>query len=79
MSQNEFSTFDLGLATVLVTLGYELLRLDKSNPKKVSFIFKNDENIEQVMTDYFNDKIKLPAQTLFNNQKNLKNRIYSGA
>lgn len=79
MSQNEFSTFDLGLATVLVTLSYELLRLDKSNPKKVSFIFKNDENIEQVMTDYFNDKIKLPAQTLFNNQKNLKNRIYSGA
>jgi len=79
MSQNEFSTFDLGLATVLVTLNYELLRLDKSNPKKVSFIFKNDKDIEQVMTDYFNDKIKLPAQTLFNNQKNLKNRIYSGA
>jgi len=79
MNQNEFSTFDLGLATVLVTLGYELLRLDKSNPKKVSFIFKRDKDIEQVMTDYFNDKIKLPAQTLFNNQKNLKNRIYSGA
>lgn len=79
MDQNEFSTFDLGLSTVLVTLNYELLRLDKSNPKKVSFIFKKDKDIEQVMTDYFNDKIKLPAQTLFNNQKNLKNRIYSGA
>jgi len=79
MNQNEFYTFDLGLATVLATLGYELLRLDKSNPKKVSFIFKKDKDIEQVMTDYFNDKIKLPAQTLFNNQKNLKNRIYSGA
>jgi len=79
MTQNEFSTFDLGLATILVTLGYELLELDRSNPKKVRFIFKREKNIEEVMSDYFNDKIKLPAQTLFNNQKNLKNRIYSGA
>jgi len=79
MSQNEFSTFDLGLAAVLVTMNYELLELDRSNPKKVRFIFKREKNIEGVMTDYFNDKIKLPAQTLFNNQKNLKNRIYSGA
>lgn len=79
MSQNEFSTFDLGLATVLITLGYELLELDRSNPKKVRFMFKREKNIEGVMGDYFNDKIKLPAQTLFSNQKNLKNRIYSGA
>jgi len=79
ITQDEFSTFDLGLASVLVTLGYELLGLDRSNPKKVRFIFKREKNIEGVMSDYFNDKIKLPAQTLFNNQKNLKNRIYSGA
>jgi len=77
MNQNEFSTFDLGLATVLVTSGYELLELNKSNPKRVKFIFKYKNYIEQVMTDYFNDKIKLPAQTLFNNQKMLKTRIYS--
>ncbi len=75
----DFSTFDLNLSSVLVTLGYELLELDKSNPKKVRFIFRREKNIEQVMTNYFDDKIKLPAQTLFNNQKNLKNRIYSGA
>jgi len=79
MNQNEFSTFDLGLATVLITLNYELLELEKSNPKKVRFIFKREKNIEQIMVDYFNDKIKLPTQTLFNNQKNLKNRIYSNA
>ena len=79
MSQNNFYTFDLGLATVLVTMGYELLELDRLNPKKVRFVFKREKNIEQVMSDYFDDKIKLPAQTLFNNQKNLKNRIYTGA
>lgn len=79
MNQNEFSTFDLGLATVLVTMNYELLELDRSMSKKVRFVFKREKNIEGVMTDYFNDKIKLPAQTLFNNQKNLKSRLYCGA
>jgi hypothetical protein len=75
----DFLTFDLNLASVLITLGYELLVMDKANPRKVKFIFKREKNIEQVMADYFDDKIKLPAQSLFNNQKNLKNRIYSGA
>jgi len=79
MKENEFSTFDLGLTSVLVTLGYELLELDKSNIKKIRFVFKREKNIEQVLNDYFDDKITLPALSLFNNQKNLKNRIYSGA
>jgi len=76
MNQN-FSTYDLGLATVLITLDYKLLELDKTNPKKVRFVFKEEKDIEGIMVDYFNNKIKLPALILFNNQKNLKNRIYS--
>jgi len=75
----KFSTYDLGLATVLITLGYKLLKLDKTNPKKVRFVFKEEKGIDQAMLDYWNDEIKLPAQTLFNNQKMLKNRIYSDA
>lgn len=75
----EFSTFDLGLAAVLLTLKYELLELDRSYPKKIRFIFKRERNIEQVINDYFDDKIELPAQSLLNNQKILKNRIYSDA
>ena len=78
MNQN-FSTFDLELATVLITLGYKLLKLDKTNPKKVRFVFREEKGINQAMLDYWNDEIKLPAQILFNNQKMLKNRIYSDA
>jgi hypothetical protein len=78
MNKN-FSTYDLGLATVLVTLDYKLIKLDKTNPKKIRFIFEEDAKIQKVMVDYWNDKIKLPALTLFNNQKMLKNRIYTDA
>lgn len=73
----EFSTFDLGLASVLVTLKYSLVTLDKANPKKVRFVFKHEKGIEQVVTEYWEDKVQLPAQNLLNNQKILKNRIYS--
>jgi len=73
----KFSTYDLGLATTLTTLGYKLLELDKTNPKKVRFVFKEEKNIEQIMLKYWNDEITLPALSLFNNLKTLKNRLYS--
>ncbi len=73
----KFSTFDLGLATALFTLGHKLLETDKTNPKKVKFIFEDEKDIEKAMDKYWNDEVKLPALTLFNNQKTLKNRIYS--
>lgn len=72
-----FLTFDLGLATCLVSLGYELWNLDKTNPKKVQFIFKRADGIDMVVNDYWQDNLKINARTLFDNQKMLKNRIYS--
>lgn len=72
-----FLTFDLGLATCLVSLGYELWNLDKTNPKKVQFIFKRADDIDMVVNDYWQDNLKINARTLFDNQKMLKNRIYS--
>jgi len=77
MNQNTFSTFDLGLAAALSTLGYELKGLDRSNPRKIKFIFEQDKRIERIIENYFNDKLKVSALSLLNSLKNLKNRIYS--
>jgi len=80
MSTNEFltfSTFDLGLASVLVALEYKLLKLDRTNPKKIGFVFQWEKNIEKTSNKYFNNEVKLPALSLFNSQKTLKNRIFS--
>ena len=73
----KFSTFDMGLATTLITLKYELVKLDKTNPKKIRFVFKEEEGIEQRMIEYWKDEISVSALTFFNNLKTLKNRIYS--
>ena len=74
-----YSSYDLNLASVLLTLGYKLIELDKSDIKKVKFIFKHQKGIEQSATDFWDDKIILPAKTLFANQKTCKNRIYENA
>lgn len=70
-------TFDLGAAASLVTAGFELVSLEKSNPKKVQFIFRRALGIEKVVDDYWTDHLEVKARAFFDNIKMLKNRIYS--
>lgn len=72
-----FSTSDLNLASTLDALGYQLLELDRSQPQRVRFLFARTRGIENVINDYWGDKIKLPPQQLFAAQKKLKNRLYA--
>lgn len=72
-----FYTFDLGCSSALVSAGFELVSLDKSNRKKVEFIFKRGTGIENVVDNYWADRLEVKARTFFDNVKMLKNRIYS--
>ncbi len=76
-SREQFITYDIGLASALITLGYTLWDVDKSNPKKSQFIFRRDEHIEKMINQYWDDKLTLPARSLIDNLKMLKNRLYS--
>jgi hypothetical protein len=73
----KFITYDLGLASALVTLGYTLWDVDKTNPQKSQFIFSRDEHIDKMINQYWDDKLMLLARSLLDNQKMLKNRLYS--
>lgn len=75
--EKQFVTFDLGLASALVSLNFQLKGIDKTNPKKARFIFSQSKEVEKVMNNYWSDKLSTNARTLFDNQKMLKNRIYS--
>lgn len=76
-SQDIFITFDIGLAAALITLGYELKTVDKTNIKKSRFMIKRDEHIDKMINEFWSNKLLLPARTLIENIKMLKNRIYS--
>jgi len=72
-----FATYDLGCSSALTSAGFELVSLDKANPRKVQFIFRREVGIEKVVDDYWADRLEVKARTFFDNVKMLKNRIYS--
>jgi len=74
---NYFYTFDLGCSAALISAGFELVSLDKENPRKVQFIFRREIGIEKVVDDYWADRLEVKARGFFDNVKMLKNRIYS--
>ena len=76
---NNFSTYDLGCSAALISVDFRLISLDKENPRKVLFIFKNENGLDDAVNGYFSDKLKVSARTLFDNIKMLKNRIYSNS
>jgi len=75
--QNNFQTQDLGCAAALISCGLAMVGFDKSDPRKVLFIFEQDENLGETLNKYWADKLLVNPRTLFNNIKMLKNRIYS--
>lgn len=78
INQQDFiTTYDLGISSALLSANFELISMDKTNPKKVQFIFRRETGIEKVVDDYFADKLKIKARTFFDNIKAIKNKMYS--
>ncbi len=76
-TEDHFFTFDLGLAAALVTLGYDLVVIDKTNRAKAQFTFRRQSEIQVAMERYWRGDLLLSARHLFDAQKMLKNRLYS--
>lgn len=72
-----FHTNDLNLSAILIVKGFSLKEIIKSSKGKATFVFSNDQAITQTILDYWNNKLKVNPQELFNATKLLKNRIYS--
>jgi len=79
MSQENqiFQTQDLNLSAVLIAKGFILESVLKNFTGKSTFCFSQDETITEVIQQYWNNKLLINPQELFNALKLLKNRIYS--
>ncbi len=73
----KFLTYDLGLAAALITIGYNLYKVDKMAEKKSQFVFNRDEHIDKKVEEYWDNKLTLPVRSFYDNLKMLKNRLYS--
>lgn len=76
-ASKEYATYDLGASAALLVKGHELLALNRSNPRKVKFIFKRQDDTEEIVNKYLLDALSIKARTYFDTIKALKNRMYS--
>jgi hypothetical protein len=72
-----YKTYDIGLASALITSEANLLYLDKTDYKKIGFIFEYSFDLEEKVNLYWKNKLGVDARTFFENTKMLKTRIYS--
>ena len=73
---NVFTTYDLGLSAALLTSGYKLKNLDRTN-RRALFIFEYKKGIEQSTHKFFADELRVKARSYFDSLKALKSKLYS--
>jgi len=76
LTTNYYSTSDLGLAATL-SLWCQIEGIDRTNPHKAVFLFKRDEELNQLLEAYWRRELKVEPQTYFNQLKAIKARLYS--
>ena len=71
-----FTTYDIGVSTALLCADFELLMVEKDNPKKALFVFRREIGIEEVVDKYFSNRLEVKARSFADNLKALKNKLY---
>lgn len=70
-----YSTSDLALATA-ISLYYPLEVVDRTNPHKAQFLFKRNEQLDQLIEAYWKGELKVNPATYFQQLKIIKARLY---
>lgn len=70
-----YSTPDLALATA-ISIWYPIDSIDRINPTKALFLFKRDENLNQLIENYWKRELRIEPQAYFSQLKIIKSRLY---
>ncbi|OGH18518.1 MAG: hypothetical protein A2868_03650 [Candidatus Levybacteria bacterium RIFCSPHIGHO2_01_FULL_40_15b] len=71
-----FQTDNFQLACYLASESVSLLSLDKTNPKRVVFVFEESEQRKILTQQFLSYKAKVEPHRFFSAQKDLKQMIY---
>ncbi len=79
MKFNEYyDTSDMALAAALLCGGCKLEALDRSNSRRVLFVFERTGDLEEMLDDYWQDSAVVNPRTYFDSIRMLKSRLYGG-
>ena len=72
-----FITSDFPLSSSLIVLGYQLEKTERNNSGRVTFHFKRDERLDQIIQAYWTSKLVLDPKTFYQALKFLKCKIHN--
>ena len=75
-SNQFFTTYDLNLSSTLLSLGFQIEKIERKCNRGL-FFFQESPELNQKIDEYFKDQILVSPQSLFNSLKAIKNRLYS--
>ena len=75
-TSNEFFTKDIYISATLKQAGIPILRVE-GNGRQGIFVFKACPEIEKIISQYFNDQIKVNPRQLFETWKALKSMAFA--
>ncbi len=67
---------DFDLAVTLICMGCILETIDEESKGKLTFVFKDDEDIRDAIEQYWSNKLLVSPLEFSNARKNLKSRMY---
>ncbi|OGG04880.1 hypothetical protein A2Z33_06275 [Candidatus Gottesmanbacteria bacterium RBG_16_52_11] len=76
ISNKTYTSTDLSLVGY-ISLFSPILSVDKTNPKKVSFSFSKDSEVEKLLDLFWSGQARVEPNDYFNQLKQIKSRIYS--
>ena len=71
-----YQSSDLALVCT-ISLWYPIETIDRTNPRKATFLFRRDEKLDELLETYWKRQLKVEPQTYFNQLKAIKARLYS--
>ncbi len=75
--QQTFESHELSLVCALIAWDFPILSVDKTSSKRVTFFFELSPELEQSVTDFWNDTRLVLPKKYFNAMREAKSRIYS--
>lgn len=72
----QYSTSDLGIAATLSACGFAVIGINRTNPRRIEFLFRDSSKLQKAVESYWADELKVSASLLLGHIRQLKNRMY---
>ena len=75
--KNNYETSDFYCASALIASGFSIQSIDKTNPKRSIFQFKNSEDLQKIVSLFWLRRLNVNVNSVFEAQRYLKSLIFN--